>query len=136
MRLPARCNRPCRRAAEQRDKPAPPHGFPIHGEDYTLAHRCKESRLVVHSKIDRECLSWVICRHSASLTGCPLYRHVRFGPKAEVAAQAGNVRLPRKRTSPLPGPRSANGPEAEMMSELSKRDPLKLLASAEIGMAL
>ena len=49
--LRARYERPCDSAAEQRDELASFHGLP-QPEDQTLTHRCREYRVVQHSKID------------------------------------------------------------------------------------
>jgi hypothetical protein len=74
-----RRGRPCRRrAAEKRDKLAPPHVLPsIRG--CTLPHRGRKYRVVHHSKFDSQCLCWVIFVRS---TRSRRSRHVRFAPIA------------------------------------------------------
>src|SRR5215831_12227459 len=42
-----------RRATEQGDELAPPHGFPLWAEDRTLSHRCVDRCVVHHSKTGR-----------------------------------------------------------------------------------
>ena len=73
--LRARRERPRRRrAAEQRDELAPPHVLP-QPEDRTLPHRCRECRVVHHSKVAADVRSWVIhvvVGRGASVRRCPL----------------------------------------------------------------
>src|SRR5205085_7671067 len=48
-----------RRAADERDELAPPHGLSLNPRT-TPYHILKKSRVVHHSKIGRQCPSWVI----------------------------------------------------------------------------